>query len=262
MQSAHQTIVLGKMKQDATGTRALDALVKLLPGEKKRIYREVPNGATSVIDVGCGVGLLTYCISQRLPAASVVGVDADPDYLHQARQERSSPNLEFVDGHIEDIAKGPFDVAVFCSVIEHLPNVGSNLTVLNRLVAQGGCLLLDTDNAYSLKFLLASMYYAISKRKPSLYLWHDQERYFWWNHHLYSWTLSTLATLLAMYGFVLDDFWFTNHYRSPALIDRISDAISWLIPGLRRHMVLKLRKVGEPVIHERAPDFSVATPDP
>lgn len=228
-------------------------LTKLLPGEKRCILSQVPESARRIIDIGCGEGLLTYCISTRNTAARVVGIDADNEYIRHAREHHSNTNLEYLHAHLEDADPGQYDVAVLCSVIEHLPNVGANLQALNRIIAMGGCLLVDTDNAHSLKFTLANLYYSVTKSKPSTYLWHNQDRYYWWNHHLYSWTLSTLTTLLALYGFELEGYWFTNHYKPEGLGDRCLDWVTSVVPGMRRHMVLKLRKGGVPTIHERSP---------
>lgn len=232
----------------------LHACKKKLPGEKRCILEQVPGSPKNIIDIGSGPGFFTYCLSLAHPQAQVLGVDGDAQSVKEAAQAYSRPNLTYRFGDIAGLQPGAYEVAVMCSVIEHLPNVGVSLRRVNELIAPGGTLLLDTDNAYSFKFFLANLYYGYRGTRPTTYKWHDQERYYWWNHHLYSWTLSTLTTLLELYGFRLEDYWYTHHYRGRNLTDRLSDLAGALVPGLRRHIVVKLTKVGAPVIVEEAPE--------
>ena len=232
----------------------LQACIKRLPGEKKRILQQVPGSPNNIIDIGSGPGFFTYCLSRSFPQARVVGVDGDRQSVEEAAGAYVQPNLEYRFGDIADLEPGSYEVAVMCSVIEHLPNVGRSLRRVNELIAPGGVLLLDTDNAFSFKFLLANLYYGFRGTRPTTYKWHEQDRYYWWNHHIYSWTLSTLTTLLELYGFKLEGYWYTHHYPGRTLTDRLSDAVGALVPGLRRHIVVKLSKVGPPVIVEEAPE--------
>jgi 2-polyprenyl-3-methyl-5-hydroxy-6-metoxy-1,4-benzoquinol methylase len=231
----------------------LETLKKKLPGEKKCILEQVPDSPNNIIDVGCGPGFFTYCLSQAFPQARVVGFDGDAQSVEEASVTHQRDNLEYRFGDIADLEAGAFEVVVMCSVIEHLPNVGQNLRRINALTAPGGTLLLDTDNAYSFKFFLANLFYGYRGTRPSTYKWHEQERYYWWNHHLYSWTLSTLTTLLELYGFSLEGYWYTHHFPGRNPVDRLSDWVGVLVPGLRRHIVVKMKKIGEPVIVERTP---------
>jgi 2-polyprenyl-3-methyl-5-hydroxy-6-metoxy-1,4-benzoquinol methylase len=186
---------------------------------------------------------------QEFPDAEVTAIDADIEYITNAMNTYKSSNLHFVHSKIVDFeTKSDFDLVVFSEVIEHLPNVGMNLDVINRLTAEKGILFVTTDNAYFLKFLLADIYYCLTKRKPNLYLWHHQDRYYWWAHHIYSWTLSTLGTLMSLYGYDLQHFWFTNHGWAKRLDDIAFDLIGTLIPCFRRKIILELRKTNKPTI--------------
>ena len=231
-----------------------DESARALPGEKTCILRHLPPEPRHIIDVGCGDGHFAYCLSQTFPQARVLAIDGDREYVRQARGTYQSDNLRFEHGYITELEGAGFDLVVFSEVIEHLPNVGQNLDAINRVTIDGGHLMLSTDNAFSLDSLSTHLYHALRKGQPYLCLWHHQDRYYWWNHHLYAWTLHTLGTLLNLYGFSLEDYWFANHYRTRGVRTRAQDLISTLVPAFRRKVIGRFRKVGGPTIVERPAD--------
>jgi SAM-dependent methyltransferase len=221
------------------------------PAEKRCILENVPKTAKNILEIGCGNGSLAFYFSQLFPDSRVTAIDGDIENIREARETYRNANLCFEHSLILDFdSKSDFDLVIFSDVIEHLANVGMNLESINRLTAEQGTLFISTDNAYFLKFLLANIYYCLTKRKPNLYLWHHQERYLWWGHHIYSWTLSTLCTLLSLYGYGLQRYWFTNHARSKKLNDITFDLIGTIIPCFRRKIVLELKKTNGPMILE------------
>lgn len=60
------------------------------------------SGATQVLDIGCGSGLISLMLAQRAPSAHVVGIEIDADAANDARGNvASSPfanNVEVVTG--------------------------------------------------------------------------------------------------------------------------------------------------------------------
>ncbi|KAI8504020.1 hypothetical protein Bbelb_180880 [Branchiostoma belcheri] len=63
-------------------------------------YMRWEEGDTA-LDAGCGTGEICKYISQQPGVASVVGIDASPDFVSYASQHNSSPNLHF---HVSDIS--------------------------------------------------------------------------------------------------------------------------------------------------------------
>lgn len=226
-------------------------LVRDLPAEKTCILRHIPGTPRTIVDVGCGDGRFAFCLSRAFPQARVVAIDGDSEYVRLARQTYQSDNLRFEHCYITEFGDASFDVVVFSEVIEHLPNVGTNLAVINRVTNDGGHVMLTTDNAFSLDSISTHLYHSYRKGQPNLCLWHNQDRYYWWNHHLYAWTLETLCTLVSLYGFDVEDYWFSNHYPPQTMRARVQDLISALLPGVRRKVILRSRKIGAPTIVER-----------
>lgn len=76
-----------------------------------------------VLEIGCGVGMLTRLLAEALPEGSVLGTDLSPKSI-AAAEERLAPlgNVELVVGDAIEVAIDErFDVVVLPDVIEHIP---------------------------------------------------------------------------------------------------------------------------------------------
>jgi tRNA (mo5U34)-methyltransferase len=96
------------------------------PGFKWDGFKHVvPDDLTglSVLDVGCNAGFYSLEMKRR-NASRVVGIDADPHYLKQARfmAERSGFDIEFREMSVYDVGKlnERFDLVIFMGVLYHL----------------------------------------------------------------------------------------------------------------------------------------------
>jgi len=237
-----------------------DIIIKSLELPMKVVLKSIPDNPRKILDLGSGKGKLTYYLSQIYPNAEVVGIDGDSNYIKFSTSQYNSPNLKFEYCLFNDISETEFDVIIFCGVIEHLPNVGETLNVINKILAEDGVFFVTTDNAHNIKFILAHIFYSLFKRKPDMYLWHNQEgRYIWWAQHIYSWTLSSLVTLLHLYGFELVEFWYSDNGKNKKISDKFFFLIGQLIPALRNKMIIKCKKVSSPTILEMEVDESVKT---
>jgi 2-polyprenyl-3-methyl-5-hydroxy-6-metoxy-1,4-benzoquinol methylase len=92
----------------------------------------------SVIDVGCGEGVLTYRWAQRLGSAPVVGLDLEDPKLQAEWETRRLPNLEFRTMAPDRLPcnDGEFDLATAIEVLEHVPDPDQTLAEMTR-VARG-----------------------------------------------------------------------------------------------------------------------------
>ena len=92
----------------------------------------------SVLDVGCGEGVLTVEWAERLGDGRVVGIDLDDPKLRAEWAQRKRPNLEF---RAEEATRlsfedDEFDMATAIEVLEHVPEPEATLAEMAR-VARG-----------------------------------------------------------------------------------------------------------------------------
>ena len=73
-----------------------------------------------VLDIGCGMGALTYDVAEKA-GAYVVGMDLSRDNIAQARDQYAHPRAEYRIGDaLQELPDGPFDAVILSNVLEHL----------------------------------------------------------------------------------------------------------------------------------------------
>jgi ubiquinone/menaquinone biosynthesis C-methylase UbiE len=96
---------------------------------------------TRVLDIGCGPGTITVDIAQRVAPGRVVGIDASPAVIEQARRDaEGSGNIEFVTGDVYalDLPDSSFDVVHAHQVLQHLPDPVGALREMRRVCTPDG----------------------------------------------------------------------------------------------------------------------------
>jgi SAM-dependent methyltransferase len=92
--------------------------------------------AQSLLDVGCGEGVLTHRWAQRLgDQKRVVGIDLDDPALHAEWAKRTAPNLEYRVMKAENLpfADDEFDLAAAIEVLEHVPDPEHTVAEMARV---------------------------------------------------------------------------------------------------------------------------------
>jgi 2-polyprenyl-3-methyl-5-hydroxy-6-metoxy-1,4-benzoquinol methylase len=89
-------------------------------------------GGLRVIDMACGEGYGTAVMGRS--AASVVGVDANPEAHEHAKLRYTAPNVRFARDLVERFDE-PADAVVFLQTIEHVRNPDEVLEHFKSLVA-------------------------------------------------------------------------------------------------------------------------------
>jgi len=144
----------------------------------------------SLLDVGCGEGVLTHKWAQRIDGR-VVGIDLDDPLLHEEWSKRTAPNLEYLVMKAERMPfdDGEFDVASAIEVLEHVPDPEHTVAEMARVAK---------------RWLLVSV-----PREP---LWRglNMARGAYWKDlgntpgHLNHWSKRSFAGLLSRHGTVVE----------------------------------------------------------
>ena len=144
----------------------------------------------TLLDVGCGEGVLTHQWAQRVDGR-VVGIDLDDPQLHAEWEQRQAPNLEYKVLKAENMPFGDdeFDVASAIEVLEHVPDAEHTVAEMARVAK---------------RWLLVSV-----PREP---LWRalNMARGAYWRDlgntpgHLNHWSKRSFVQLLSRHGEVVE----------------------------------------------------------
>ena len=91
--------------------------------------------AETVLDVGCGEGVLTSEWAQRLGEGRIVGIDLADPKLQAEWAKRARPNLEYRVEEATALSFGDdeFDMAAAVEVLEHVPDPEATVAEMARV---------------------------------------------------------------------------------------------------------------------------------
>lgn len=116
-----------------------------------------PLSGLTVLDVGCGGGLLSAPLSRL--GAKVTGLDASEESIRVARHYAESHGLDidYRCALAEDLARdgASFDLLVNMEVVEHVADVPAFMDTCCRLVRPGGAMAVSTLNRTPKSYALA-----------------------------------------------------------------------------------------------------------
>jgi 2-polyprenyl-6-hydroxyphenyl methylase/3-demethylubiquinone-9 3-methyltransferase len=119
----------------------------------------VPLTGKSVVDVGCGGGILSDSMARK--GADVLGIDLSTKALRVAQLhalEASTPRVRYEEISAEALAlerPGEFDVVTCMEMLEHVPDPSSVVKACSTLVKPGGWVFCSTINRNPKSFLFA-----------------------------------------------------------------------------------------------------------
>jgi 2-polyprenyl-3-methyl-5-hydroxy-6-metoxy-1,4-benzoquinol methylase len=88
----------------------------------------------SLLDVGCGEGVLVHRWALALPDRRLVGIDLEEESIQAGWAERRAANLEYRTMPADELpfASGEFDLATAIEVLEHVPDPERTLAEMAR----------------------------------------------------------------------------------------------------------------------------------
>jgi len=94
----------------------------------------VSTSPESVLDIGCGEGVVTQRWARAIAPARVVGVDLDDPAIAAEWRKHAAPNLEYVAHPAQALpfADGEFYLATAIEVLEHVPDPRATLAEMAR----------------------------------------------------------------------------------------------------------------------------------
>jgi len=108
----------------------------------------------SVLDVGCGGGLLTEAMAIR--GAHALGIDLSPTAIAVARehaQQQAAAHLDYRNIGLEQLAEDQFDVITCLEMLEHVPDPAAILRAIAGHLKGGGHLIVSTINRNIISYL-------------------------------------------------------------------------------------------------------------
>lgn len=149
----------------------------------------------SVLDVGCGEGVLTEQWAQRLSArpseGRIVGIDLDDPKLRTEWETRRKPNLEFRPMAVEQLAfaDGEFDLVAATEVLEHVEGPERALAEMARVAQRWLLVSVPHEPLWRVLNVARGAYVAQLGNTPG---------------HLNHWTQRSFVRLLGRYGEVVE----------------------------------------------------------
>ena len=127
----------------------------------------------TILDFGCGTGLLAEKIKEAFPDVKIIGMDISMLMLEKAEKKDVYNSL-----HCHDIQKSitsfpdnSFDLIVSSGVFDYFPDLDSPIKELTRIAKEGAPLNITTYDSFSFigkikENLLASLYTLLSFERP------------------------------------------------------------------------------------------------
>ena len=146
---------------------------------------------SSVLDVGCGEGVLVHQWAQRLGERRVVGIDLQEESIQAGWAQRQAPNLEYQVMRAENLpfAENEFDLASAIEVLEHVPDPEHTLAEMARCAERHLLVSVPREPLWRMLNMARGAYWPALGNTPG---------------HLNHWSRRSFVTLLSRYGQVAE----------------------------------------------------------
>jgi 2-polyprenyl-3-methyl-5-hydroxy-6-metoxy-1,4-benzoquinol methylase len=145
----------------------------------------------SLLDVGCGEGVLVHEWAQRLGDARVVGIDLEEPSIQAGWAQRQAPNLEYRVMRAENLpfAENEFDTACAIEVLEHVPDPEHTLAEMTRCSERHLLVSVPREPLWRMLNMARGAYWSELGNTPG---------------HLNHWSKRSFVRLLSRYGEVTE----------------------------------------------------------
>jgi 2-polyprenyl-3-methyl-5-hydroxy-6-metoxy-1,4-benzoquinol methylase len=145
----------------------------------------------SLLDVGCGEGVLVHQWAQRLGDARVVGIDLEEPSIQAGWAQRQAPNLEYRVMRAENLpfAESEFDTACAIEVLEHVPDPEHTLAEMARCAERHLLVSVPREPLWRMLNMARGAYLTDLGNTPG---------------HLNHWSRRSFVGLLSRYGVVTE----------------------------------------------------------
>jgi 2-polyprenyl-3-methyl-5-hydroxy-6-metoxy-1,4-benzoquinol methylase len=168
-------------------------VVRRLMGGFERTLEELLRRAdpSSLLDVGCGEGVLVQRWAQSLPEKRVVGIDLEEESIQAGWSKRQAPNLEYRTMQAENLpfAANEFDLATAIEVLEHVPDPEHTLAEMARCAERHLLVSVPREPLWRMLNIARDAYVTQLGNTPG---------------HLNHWSRRSFARLLSRHGDVIE----------------------------------------------------------
>ncbi len=168
-------------------------LVKRMMAGFERTLDELFEAAspTSLLDVGCGEGVLVHQWAQQLGEARVVGIDLEEPSIQAGWVQHQAPNLEYRTMRAENLpfAENEFDLACAIEVLEHVPDPEHTLSEMARCAENRLLVSVPREPMWRMLNMARGAYLSDLGNTPG---------------HLNHWSKRSFVQLLSRYGKVVE----------------------------------------------------------
>jgi 2-polyprenyl-3-methyl-5-hydroxy-6-metoxy-1,4-benzoquinol methylase len=145
----------------------------------------------SLLDVGCGEGVLTHRWATRLADRRVVGIDLEDPPIQAEWAKRQAPNLAYRIMKAENLpfADGEFDVGTAIEVLEHVPDPEHTVAEMARVAQSWLLVSVPREPLWRMLNMARGAYLKDLGNTPG---------------HLNHWSKRSFAALLGRHGDVVE----------------------------------------------------------
>jgi SAM-dependent methyltransferase len=146
---------------------------------------------SSLLDVGCGEGVLVHKWAARAGVGRVVGIDLEEESIQAGWAERQAANLEYRVMEAENLpfADGEFELASAIEVLEHVPDPQHTVSEMARCAERHLLVSVPREPLWRIVNMARGAYWQQLGNTPG---------------HLNHWSTRSFVDLLAQHGEVTE----------------------------------------------------------